>query len=144
MTDMRTKPRSRTITWDDPMRALAEGAPLSGLEFIRAIFDGKLPSPPITATMGFTGGSVAEGKVTFVGEASAPIQPHRRRARRFRDDDARLGHGLRGAHHPRGGRGVHDARGESELRAPDYAGYGTGSLRRHGHPPRRQDSDRRR
>ena len=57
MTDMRTKPRSRTITWDDPMTALTDGAALSGLEFIRAIFDGKLPSPPITATMGFTGGS---------------------------------------------------------------------------------------
>src|SRR6266851_281306 len=60
MTDMRTKPRSRTIMWDDPMRALTEGAALSGLEFISAIFDGKLPSPPITATMGFTGGSVGE------------------------------------------------------------------------------------
>ncbi len=70
MADMRTKPRSRTITWDDPMAALTEGAALSGLEFIRAIFDGKLPSPPITATMGFTGGSVEEGKVTFVGEAA--------------------------------------------------------------------------
>ncbi len=70
MTDMRSKPRSRTITWDDPMRALTEGAALSGLEFISAIFDGKLPSPPITATMGFTGGSVEEGKVTFVGEAA--------------------------------------------------------------------------
>src|SRR5260370_10781135 len=68
MTEMRTKRRSRTITWDDPMRALTEGAALSGLEFIRAIFDGKVPSPPITATMGFTGGSVEEGKVTFVGE----------------------------------------------------------------------------
>src|SRR5260370_29029105 len=70
MTDMRTKRRSRTITWDDPMRALTEGAALSGLEFIRAIFDGKLPSPPITATMGFTGGTVEEGKVTFLGEAA--------------------------------------------------------------------------
>src|SRR5712692_4288803 len=68
MTDMCSKPRSRTITWDDPMRALTEGAALSGLEFIRAIFDGKLPAPPITATMGFTGGTAEEGKVTFVGE----------------------------------------------------------------------------
>src|SRR5260370_6853656 len=68
MTYMRTKRRSRTIAWDDQMRALTEGAALSGLEFIRAIFDGKVPSPPITATMGFTGGSVEEGKVTFVGE----------------------------------------------------------------------------
>src|SRR5438309_8435946 len=62
------KVRTRTITWDDPMTAVTRGAGLSGLEFIKAIFDGKLPSPPITATMGFTGGTVEEGKVTFVGE----------------------------------------------------------------------------
>ena len=62
------KVRTRTITWDDPMTAVTRGAGLSGLEFIKAIFDGKLPSPPITATMGFTGGSIEEGKVTFVGE----------------------------------------------------------------------------
>ena len=69
MMEMDTKARTRTITWDDPMTALTQGASLSGLEFIRAIFDGKLPSPPITATIGFTGGLVEEGKVTFVGEA---------------------------------------------------------------------------
>jgi len=51
------------------MDALTRGAGLSGLEFIRAIFDGKLPRPPITETMGFTGGIADEGKVTFVGEA---------------------------------------------------------------------------
>ncbi len=70
MMEMDTKARTRTIKWDDPMTALTQGAGLSGLEFIKAIFDGKLPSPPITATMGFTGGSVGEGKVTFVGEAA--------------------------------------------------------------------------
>ncbi|HEX9098184.1 MAG TPA: PaaI family thioesterase [Candidatus Dormibacteraeota bacterium] len=69
MKDVETKPRTRTITWDDPMHALTRGAGLSGLEFMRAIFEGKLPSPPITATMGFTGGTADEGKVTFVGEA---------------------------------------------------------------------------
>lgn len=61
--------RTRTITWDDPMTALAEGAALTGLAFIQAIFDGRLPSPPITATMGFTGATVEEGKVIFMGEA---------------------------------------------------------------------------
>jgi uncharacterized protein (TIGR00369 family) len=69
MKDVETKARTRTITWDDPMDALTRGADLSGLEFIQAIFEGKLPAPPITATMGFTGGKAEEGKVTFVGEA---------------------------------------------------------------------------
>src|SRR5260370_8486055 len=54
---------------DDSREALTGGAGLSGLEFMRAIFEGKLPAPPITATMGFTGGTAEEGKVTFVGEA---------------------------------------------------------------------------
>jgi len=69
MKDVETKPRTRTITWDDPMEALTRGAGLNGLEFIQAIFEGKLPAPPITATMGFTGSTAEEGKVTFVGEA---------------------------------------------------------------------------
>jgi len=68
MKDVETKARTRTITWDDPMDALTRGAAMSGLEFMRAIFDGKLPRPPITATMGFTGGTAEEGKVTFAGE----------------------------------------------------------------------------
>lgn len=50
------------------MAALQNAAGMSGLEFIQAIFGGKLPPPPITATMGFTGGSAEEGKVTFFGE----------------------------------------------------------------------------
>ena len=69
MKDVSTKARTRTITWDDPMTALANSAGMSGLEFIRAIFQERLPKPPITETMGFTGGAAEEGKVTFTGEA---------------------------------------------------------------------------
>jgi uncharacterized protein (TIGR00369 family) len=69
MKDVAAKARSRTITWTDPMDALTRGADLTGLEFMQAIFEGKLPAPPITVTMGFTGGTVEMGKVTFVGEA---------------------------------------------------------------------------
>ncbi len=69
MNDVGVSARTRTITWDDPMAALEGGAGMTGLEFMRAIFDGKLPSPPITATMGFTGGTVTEGKATFLGQA---------------------------------------------------------------------------
>ena len=69
MKDVETRRRTRTITWDDPMDALTRGAGLSGIEFIQAIFDGRLPKPPITETMGFTGGAAEAGKVTFIGEA---------------------------------------------------------------------------
>jgi uncharacterized protein (TIGR00369 family) len=51
------------------MTALGNAVGMSGLEFIRAMFSGRLPAPPITATMGFTGGEAEEGKVTFIGEA---------------------------------------------------------------------------
>ena len=50
------------------MAALALAAEMTGLEFMRALFSGKLPPPPITATMGFSGGEAQEGKVTFFGE----------------------------------------------------------------------------
>jgi uncharacterized protein (TIGR00369 family) len=43
---------------------------MSGLEFIRAVFERKLPPPPIAATMDFSGAEVEEGRVTFVGEPS--------------------------------------------------------------------------
>lgn len=69
MTVTDRKARTRTIAWDDPMTAVTEGAALSGLAFIQAIFDGRLPKPPITATIGFIGATAEEGKVIFVGEA---------------------------------------------------------------------------
>lgn len=61
--------RSRTVTWEDPLRSLAVAAEMSGLEYIRAVFERRLPAPPIAQTMGFTGVEVEEGKAVFVGEA---------------------------------------------------------------------------
>ncbi len=52
MTETKAGARTRTITWEDPALGLAKAAEMSGLEFIRAMFDGKVPPPPITATMG--------------------------------------------------------------------------------------------
>lgn len=69
MNEVNTKARTRVIEWEDPIAGLAGAASMSGLEFIQAVFDGKLPAPPITATIGFTGGTAEEGKVTFIGEA---------------------------------------------------------------------------
>jgi uncharacterized protein (TIGR00369 family) len=60
-----SRPRTRTVTWQDPMVGLAAAAGMTGLEFIRAVFDGRLPAPPIAETMGFAGASAEEGKATF-------------------------------------------------------------------------------
>jgi uncharacterized protein (TIGR00369 family) len=66
---MSVNERTRTYTWTDPAALRDAGSSMSGLEFIKAIFDGKLPPPPIAATMDFTGAEVEEGRVVFAGEA---------------------------------------------------------------------------
>ena len=57
------------MTWQDPLASLSTAAGMSGLEFMKAVVDGKLPPPPIMATMGMTGGEVGEGRAVFLGEA---------------------------------------------------------------------------
>ncbi|OLC24696.1 MAG: hypothetical protein AUG06_03720 [Actinobacteria bacterium 13_1_20CM_2_65_11] len=70
---MRVTARTRSITWEDPTIALESSAGMSGLEFIQAIFSGKLPAPPITATMGFSAGTAEEGRATFFAEAGEHV-----------------------------------------------------------------------
>ena len=65
---MSVNQRSRTYGWDDPNALRDAGSALSGLEFIKAIFDGTLPPPPIAATMDFTGAEAEEGRAVFVGD----------------------------------------------------------------------------
>ena len=61
--------RTRTVSWEDPAPGLAIGAEMSGLEYIRAIFEGKLPPPPMAVTMGFDGVEAEEGRAVFRSEA---------------------------------------------------------------------------
>jgi uncharacterized protein (TIGR00369 family) len=60
--------RSRTYRWEDPLAMRDAGLTMSGLEFLKAVFERKLPPPPIAATMEFTGSEVEEGRAVFVGE----------------------------------------------------------------------------
>ena len=58
--------RTRTYTWSDPLASFAEGAGMSGVEYLRAMAEGRVPKPPISETLGFDGlGDVAEGRVVF-------------------------------------------------------------------------------
>ena len=61
--------RGKTVQWYDPAitAAAAAGSGLSGLEFLRAIRDGKLPPAPIAALMGFRPVEVEPGRVVFEG-----------------------------------------------------------------------------
>jgi uncharacterized protein (TIGR00369 family) len=57
--------RSKTVSWHDPAALAAAGASLSGLEFLQAVSEGRLPGPPIAELMGAELTSVAEGQATF-------------------------------------------------------------------------------
>ncbi len=56
------------MTWDDPKAVLQATAGMSGLDYVKAMAEGRLPPPPIAATMGFSGSEAEEGKAVFVGD----------------------------------------------------------------------------
>jgi uncharacterized protein (TIGR00369 family) len=49
----------------DPVALAARGRELSGIEYIRAIFAGELPPPPIATLMGFRGVEAEPGRAVF-------------------------------------------------------------------------------
>jgi uncharacterized protein (TIGR00369 family) len=59
------EPRSGVITWHDPRPTTAAGAAMSGVEFLRAIQDGRLAPPPMAAVFGFVITDVEVGRVAF-------------------------------------------------------------------------------
>jgi uncharacterized protein (TIGR00369 family) len=58
-------PRSRTVTWHDPLVTAAGAMERSGLETMAAIRDGVLPPPPIAMLMQFDIRDLEEGRVEF-------------------------------------------------------------------------------
>jgi uncharacterized protein (TIGR00369 family) len=62
-----TVERTRSYSWEDPAALLEAGSDLSGLEFMRAMIERRLPPPPIAATMDFTAVEAVEGRAVFVG-----------------------------------------------------------------------------
>ena len=62
---MKTDPRTRTVTWEDPARGVLAARSMSGLEFIRAIARGDLPAPPFLRLLGAEMAEVEEGRVLF-------------------------------------------------------------------------------
>jgi len=57
--------RSLTVAWQDPQALAEAGRAMSGLEFLRAIRDGRLPSPPIAELLGFSLVEVEPGHAVF-------------------------------------------------------------------------------
>lgn len=59
------EPRSRTVTWYDPVTSATAGAGLSGLDFLGRLRDGEVAPPPMASLFGFTVTEVADGRVVF-------------------------------------------------------------------------------
>ena len=57
--------RELTVSWNDPAELAAAGAAMSGMEFLRAIRDGRLPAPPIARLLGFRLIEVDTGHAVF-------------------------------------------------------------------------------
>jgi uncharacterized protein (TIGR00369 family) len=57
--------RSRTITWEDPLKSFGAAAGMTGLEYMRAMGEGRIPMPPIARLMGMEGIEVEEGRAVF-------------------------------------------------------------------------------
>jgi uncharacterized protein (TIGR00369 family) len=65
--------RTLEVRWEDPM-ALAESArSMSGMDFLRAMRDGKVPHPPICALMNYRLVEVEPGHAVFEG---TPAEQH--------------------------------------------------------------------
>jgi uncharacterized protein (TIGR00369 family) len=68
---IRPTERSREVTWDDPLVSAALAGRMSGLDYLRAIADGRIAQPPLAALLGMRIDTVEPGRVTFnldVGE----------------------------------------------------------------------------
>jgi uncharacterized protein (TIGR00369 family) len=60
-----TAERSLAISWHDPAALAAAGRTMSGLDFLRAIRDGRLPAPPIAEVLGFRLIEIEPGHAVF-------------------------------------------------------------------------------
>jgi uncharacterized protein (TIGR00369 family) len=57
--------RRRSYGWEDPAVSAATARELDGISFLREILAGRIPAPPIAATLGFGLVSVEPGRAVF-------------------------------------------------------------------------------
>ncbi|MHB8296757.1 MAG: PaaI family thioesterase [Acidimicrobiales bacterium] len=58
-------PRQRTYTWGDPLVAASAAADSSGWDILSGLVNGKIPAPPIAATLGMVPIELQPGRVVF-------------------------------------------------------------------------------
>jgi len=59
------EPRTREVTWYDPMIGAGHGLRMAGLDYLRAMQRGELPPPPIAGLFDFVISEVEEARVCF-------------------------------------------------------------------------------
>jgi hypothetical protein len=52
---------TEVVTWYDPLAAAARGRDLSGVDYLRAIWTGDLPDPPIAKVFGMRSSTWRKG-----------------------------------------------------------------------------------
>jgi uncharacterized protein (TIGR00369 family) len=57
--------RSVEVQWDDPLQLAQAGRAMAGIEFLRAMRDGRLPHPPICGLLGYRLTEVEPGHAVF-------------------------------------------------------------------------------
>lgn len=62
---MTTPNRERTFQWDNPLEGAKQALQMSGLEYLQAMGDGKIPFPPLLHTLDFKPTHLEKGKVIF-------------------------------------------------------------------------------
>jgi uncharacterized protein (TIGR00369 family) len=65
--------REKTIQWSDPLLTVRAADGRTGLELLRAIADGTVPQPPISAVLDFKLVHADEGTVRFEGVPSEAL-----------------------------------------------------------------------
>ena len=65
--------RSKNVAWSDPAEGIVAARRLSGIDYLRAIREGKAPAPPFARLLGFEIETIEEGAVTF---AMTPEECH--------------------------------------------------------------------
>ena len=59
--------RSRTLVWQDPVPTAAAGATMTGMEYMRAVVEARVPPPPIAVVMRMRPIEIGEGRAVFEG-----------------------------------------------------------------------------
>jgi len=57
--------RSLTLDWQDPMASAGEGMKLAGLDYMRAVKEGKIPPAPIAVLMNMSPVDIEKGRAVF-------------------------------------------------------------------------------